>query len=463
MEQDDSTQIASHPIQETTMSNLLKRGTPLVPLRAVHLDLKGLPPTPERLMGLLPILKLAGYNAVLAEWEDTFPWTVDERFRGETFYSAELVQSFQAKAAELGIEIIPLVQCLGHMETPLQIADYAHLREVPDRTDCLNPLAAGATELIRDMVDNVLAVMPGLRYFHLGGDEAWSMGTHPDTRAYIEEHGKAALYLQHVEPLLDRLNEKGIRPILWHDMMKEWSAEALARLGEKCDLMVWGYRGTPDNTDHHHRREIIERMAGAGAPLWGAGAFKCGVGGGPNLPPIAEREENMLGWARAAEEFALVGVCATGWSRSATPTYQYAPIDSCLDVLLHCGVILHDGAVPEGGLDACVAALGELGEAERFRARREAMQRFEDICDSFWQRLRALRQLRADCAVDSARQADHLDRQSLHDLQSRCRKAGELGEALRDHFTGLVPDIWTERLVKSRVLAIEAETEGLST
>jgi hypothetical protein len=37
--------------------------------------------------------------------------------------------------------VIPLVQSLGHMETPLRIEDYRALRELPHRCDGLNPLA----------------------------------------------------------------------------------------------------------------------------------------------------------------------------------------------------------------------------------------------------------------------------------------------------------------------------------
>src|SRR5690349_3888505 len=107
---------------------------------AVHLDLKGVPPTFGRLLELLPIFAAAGYNAILVEWEDMFPWVMDKRFRNETAYTADEVRRFHAEAARHKLEIIPLVQCLGHMETPLQFPEYAHLREVPHKSDVLNPL-----------------------------------------------------------------------------------------------------------------------------------------------------------------------------------------------------------------------------------------------------------------------------------------------------------------------------------
>lgn len=444
------------------MPALVQRSTPLAPIRAVHLDLKGLPPTPERLLGLLPIIKLAHCNAVLMEWEDTFPWTIDERFRGETCYSPELVRDFCARADELGIAVIPLVQCLGHMETPLQVEDYAHLRELPDRTDCLNPLAPGARKLVADMIDDVLALQPQPRHFHLGGDEAWRLGEHPDTRAYIEEHGKAALYLQHVGPLLEQLNAKGIRPILWHDMMKDWPEDALRQLAEHADLMVWGYRGTPETTTHHYNREVIARMAAAEVPLWGAGAFKCGADAGSHLPCPADREENMLGWARAAEEFGMVGLCATGWSRNCTPLPQYAPIDACLDVLIQCGVIMHDGEPAAGGLEACVAALDEIGEGAAFRPRREALQRFVAACDDAWHNIRYMRRILSHLATDPTRPEGGMVQQMWDHLQQGRDRVLADAKTVKTHFLGLTPEVWLDRLLGAATLAVETEVDALA-
>ena len=111
-----------------------------VGLRAIHLDLKGLPPTPERLMQFLRIVAAFRYNAVVVEWEDMFPWTTNKRLRCETAYSPETVKEFVTTAADLGIELIPLVQCLGHLEFVLKHGEYASMREVADKVDVINPL-----------------------------------------------------------------------------------------------------------------------------------------------------------------------------------------------------------------------------------------------------------------------------------------------------------------------------------
>ena len=281
-------------------------------IRGVHLDLKGLPPTPARLLQLPELFAAAGFNAILIEWEDAFPWEADERFRSPTAYSPAVIERFHARARELGLQIIPLVQCLGHMETPLRHEKYAPLRELPDHCDGLNPLAPGARRLVERMIDDVLRRGGPLTHFHLGGDEAWTFGQHPDTKSFIAKHGKAALYLHHVEPLCEMLLSRGIRPILWHDMMLDWDAAALSRLAEKADLIIWSYRGRPDAT-------VIERfaaVAGAaavGARLWGACAFKgADSRGDGELPDVPARMSNAASWAmRHRRSISAVSPCCT--------------------------------------------------------------------------------------------------------------------------------------------------------
>lgn len=161
-----------------------QRSEPIFAIRAVHLDLKGLPPTFERLMDWLELFATLRFNAILVEWEDTFPWTVNEALRGRTFYTPSQVRSFADRAAALDIEIIPLVQSLGHLEHVLQHDVYRALREVPARSDCINPLQEGSVPLIRSLIDDVLTLLPNVKHVHLGGDEAYALATHEQTAAF---------------------------------------------------------------------------------------------------------------------------------------------------------------------------------------------------------------------------------------------------------------------------------------
>lgn len=467
------------------------KASPLAPVRAVHLDLKGLPPTFSRLLKLVEIAKAAGYNALLVEWEDQFPWK-DRRFRSETAYSEKEVLAFHARAGKLGMEIIPLVQCLGHMETWLRLPENKKLREIPDEVDVINPLAPGARVFVESLVNEVLALTPGCRTFHLGGDEAWSFGRHPDTKAFVKKHGKGALYLRHVEPILDRLLSRSIRPLLWHDMMLEWDDRALSILGRKADLCVWAY----DRYDREKRPWIkaldkeerasrlpilngggghpvcdplMKRFLKAGVRLWGSGAYKCG---GMNffhddLPDPVERLENASDWGILAKRFPLRGLISTAWSRNSTNTAQYSPIDASLDLLVGNGLLwngktetpLHtDETWREKVLSAAQKKLESLGEKKRFEVCHRLMANVSRQRRAGWDNAVKTRENLAGMSTDPRRRAGEIPLRMLgylknHQIHSLEKLEREILAGYRD----LVPKIWLERYLAERTEPLRQE------
>jgi hexosaminidase len=432
---------------------------------AVHLDLKGVPPTVERLEGLMPVFRAAGYNAILVEWEDMFPWS-DRRYRCETAFGHDHLNRFYQAAGKHGLEIIPLVQCLGHMETFLGVEGNERLREVPHKSDCLNPLAPGARELVEKLVAEVLAHSPaGLRYFHLGGDEAWTFGTHPDTKAYIEKHeggGKGALYMQHVEPLLQMLNGRGVRPILWHDMMIHWEDAALDGLAKQADLCVWGYSGTHATTRQHWALEHIERFKKHGVTMWGATAYKGAESPDEDLPDPAARQLNCQSWADAAEKFGMVGLVATAWSRYSVDRMQDSPIDAALDVMVLCGRILRDGKAPAGGLAECIEVLDGVGEKGRFEACYAAMKQLAEARRWFWRDVPWLREMIVTATQDVRRRGSGNLVKQLRSMMQGLGKAREAEAAARKAFAGLAPALWIERYLAERIRPMEEELFSLS-
>jgi len=436
---------------EMRSTQLFESHPPVIGRRCVHLDLKGLPPTPERLIRLLKVFAAARYNSVLVEWEDAFPWTVDRRFRSVTAYSPAVVKKFVKTAEDLGMEIIPLVQCLGHMETPLRLPKYAFLRETPSDESVLNPLAPGACELIERMMDDVLTFMPNVKRFHLGGDEAVTFGTHPETRRYIARHGKGALYLHHVEPLLDRLLGQNIRPMLWHDMMREWDSSALRRLARKTDLVLWGYLGHPYAMMNHCNKAMIERFARHKIPLWGATAYKGADGRDIDLPDIDKREANALGWMEAARNYHFTGVIATAWSRWTASIFQNEPIDGALDSALNVGVILHDGKPPKGGIEACRRELCRMGEGRIFDRTRNALSRLGDARNNIWIKIRYLRQLLATVSQDGRRRPCYHMVKLLKDMANDLANAESASNDLRKALSRLLAPVWIKRYIAERM------------
>ncbi len=423
---------------------------PAAGIRGIHFDLKGTPPTPRRLIGLLDVIKAAGYNALLVEWEDMFPWTVDERFRSETAYSDRQVAKFTAEAAARGLEVIPLVQSLGHMETPLSLPEYARLREIEWRSDSLNPLAPGASDLVISMVDDVLRLLPETRYFHLGGDESWTFGRAEETATFIKKNGKAALYLKHIEPVLDHLGRRGVRPILWSDMMHDWPAADQKKVARKADLCPWGYDRHPDVWEHHSGTRWIERFAKNGVTLWGATAYKGATQYNADLCDYAQQEENALGWVEVAARFGMKGLFATGWSRHSTHRAQTQPIDGCLDSLVNVGLILSEGAAP--GRERCLNVLDELGERKRYDACEAACRELSEARRRGWIQVQRVREQITALTDDPRRRGSGMSVRFLVDLRRHLEVGASKAAAdFRKAFKGLMDPIWIERYLTERI------------
>ena len=139
----------------------------------VHIDFKGLPLAPGFLLDRLRELRDAGAAGVLLEWEDMLPLSgVLADYPSPHAYTAEEVQQIVDGAIGIGLEVIPLVQTLGHVEFLLKHEGCAALREDELDFGTLCPSHAEATALVVEVLQQVLALHPKAKRVHIGCDEA---------------------------------------------------------------------------------------------------------------------------------------------------------------------------------------------------------------------------------------------------------------------------------------------------
>ncbi|MDD2706850.1 MAG: family 20 glycosylhydrolase [Verrucomicrobiae bacterium] len=249
--------------------------------RGVHLDFKGLPPRFDRLLKIVDLCAELRVTHLLLEVEDMFPWQKYPMLKRDDSYTLEQMREFGGRCQENKITLVPLIQSFGHMENLLLRKPFVKYREHRDDPRAVCPLKDGVRDIIKRMIDEVAGVFPGIKHFHLGGDEAANFGQCPSCKRYVRRHGAASLYLKQTIPLLDYLeNQCGIRPILWHDMMISWKQSELAFLARKADLMLWIYDQKTWVQNEWNRDvptgEMISRFVKSGMTLWGAGAYRCG-------------------------------------------------------------------------------------------------------------------------------------------------------------------------------------------
>lgn len=438
---------------------------PALPIRGIHFDMKGMQPSPRRLLELLDLCAGLRINAVLMEWEDTFPWHTYPELKSPTAYTTADITAFLKRARENGIEVIPLVQCLGHSEFVLRYKRFAGLRELRNDYGEHCPSNPECARLVMDLVDDVLDLSDGsIKRFHLGGDEAWRMGSCPKCKATIRKKGRDGLYLGHVSPILNRLNYFGIKPILWDDMMRKWPQKALKELGKRADLMAWSYEANPVHAGSHLKEEHLAGFRKAGVNVWGASAYKGGDGAFYDIPDLKARIANNEVWARLANKYGMKGVIATAWGRYNTFMSPCESIEASLDSLVNTALIMWNGKAPVEPEKAALAFL------KGFKGGRDG--RIFDRCQKAAKDLANWQSWDQRWCLELFERAAHLNGEPdrvnpsfvpgmTKNVANSIKKGKQLGEEYIKAHKGLVPDRWLKLYAESRIQPIEHRFESV--
>ncbi len=431
--------------------------------KIVHLDLNGMCPPVCKLIELISIFAKAGYDGLMIGWEDKFPWSQKE-FRSERAFSPDDITVIQKTALDNGLFFIPMIQCLGHMENFLYPERYAHLREIPNRNDCLNPLAPGALEFVMDLLEEMLALSPDIKFIHIGGDEVWTLGMHPDTKAFIERHSKAELYLKHVIPILDMLNERGIKPMLWHDMLIKWDREHLLSIKDRADIVFWGYElPVYEVSDkYHYNIQNIRYFAKLGLNLWGAGAYKGGSGPDSIMPDKQALMNNAQSWYRAAHEFGFKGLIATGWSRYSQFHPPCDPVFLSLDSLFIVSAIFEGNDNKSQALFKMREVLMECGIFEQVEELKTVASEFIRERDVAWACVRNLSQQYEMERKFLQGKNSHISKIMLETLQQQIRKLEQVGARFKKLLSGLTYREQISEFIDTKIDAIKSFVDNKS-
>lgn len=197
--------------QEIELPECSIRDYPLIPYRAVHLDLKHHREKKGYYFNFIDRLARYKVNAVIAEVEDKLGYLRQPEVASSDALSIEDWRDLSEYARERNIEISPLVQGLGHASFILKHERYKSLRDDPENDWAFDPLNPETYKVQFDLYLDAIEAMPYGRYLHIGGDEVETTG---------RNSGKTALELQLI--WLDRVcafaDDHGRTPIFWDDM-----------------------------------------------------------------------------------------------------------------------------------------------------------------------------------------------------------------------------------------------------
>lgn len=171
-------------------------------------------PTLESLYKMLDRLALMGYSMAMLYTEDTV------KLEGRPFfgymrggYTADDLRALDDYANGYGIEVIPCIECYGHMEKYLTWGEAGNIKDT-------EKVLLAREDKTFEFLEQLIATTSGCfrsKRIHIGMDEAWGMGRGKfmDRHGYVEPF---EIFSEFMERLIGITNKYGLKPMMWSDM-----------------------------------------------------------------------------------------------------------------------------------------------------------------------------------------------------------------------------------------------------
>lgn len=236
-------------------------------------------PLISTLENLVRRIALMGLNRLYLYCEDTI------RVAGEPFlgyfrggYTHDELKALDRYAGEFGIEIVPCIQVLGHMEQALQWPAYWPLRDTPKVLLADDPVTY---DYIAKLIAAAAAPFRS-KHIHIGMDEAHGIGS----GVYRQRNGQCRpfdILLSHLRKVTALCQEQGLEPMIWSDMFFRLGSrtnnyydrsavitEEIAReVPEAVRLVYWDY--------YHYEEEFYDEWIKRHRQLGQTPIFATGV------------------------------------------------------------------------------------------------------------------------------------------------------------------------------------------
>lgn len=209
-------------------------------------------PTVSFIKNWIDITADLGYNTLMLYTEDTYE--VDDHpyfgyMRGR--YTQEELKEVDAYAISKGMELIPCIQTLAHLDAIVRWPAYW------DHVDRDNILLAG-DEAVYELIEKMFASLAKCftsRIVNIGMDEAYMIGR----GKYYDLHGdsnRSQVLINHLKKVSEIGSRYGFRFIMWSDMFyrlatgekynvnAKISDDIKKQIPDNVELIYWDYRPT---------------------------------------------------------------------------------------------------------------------------------------------------------------------------------------------------------------------------
>lgn len=192
--------------------------------RGYHFTLGGgMMPNYRRMREIIVQLAEWKYNKLIFEYDDRFPLICHPELVHPNAWSADELKSLIALAESYFIEVIPLLDSLGHVAHYLSHPEYAHLAENPGQIHEMCPQKPETLKLMEEIWEEVLAFHPHSKYAHITGDEVFQVRKFCDKcQPYADAGRLAELFCDYYTKLSRFIIAHGKTPIIWGDMLLKY-------------------------------------------------------------------------------------------------------------------------------------------------------------------------------------------------------------------------------------------------
>lgn len=288
------------------------------------------------LKSFIRLIREMGYTTLMLYTEDTYEVDGQPYFgymRGR--YSKEELKEIDRLAGEQGIELIPCIQTLAHLNGIVRWPVYEKI------TDC-NDILLAEDERTYKLIDDMFTSLEECytcRLVNIGLDEAFMVGLGKYLRlhGYEDPHG---IFVRHLHKVREIAANHGFRVLMWGDMLfrtyndGEYQCESPVvgeqvpdEIPEDVGVIYWDYYDYREKNELHYH-EMFRAHRKLSHELW----FACGGWTWSGFSPrnyLTEIVDNVT--FPLCEEYGVEHVIVTMWGNDGC----VCPVYAALPALFH--------------------------------------------------------------------------------------------------------------------------------
>ena len=239
--------------------------------------------SPGKVKEFASLISGMGYNMLMLYTEDTYEIAGEPFFgymRGR--YTADEIRDIDAHCRSVGIELIPCIQTLAHLNQVRRWPGYASLFDIGD-------ILMAGDPAVYDFIDKMFSSVSQCftsRRIHIGMDEAYMLGR----GRYLDKNGsedRTLIMRGHLAKVAELAGKYGLTPMMWSDMFSNLCTDGATvpqdlkdAVPAGVELVYWDYYST-DIAHYDAKLSIHEQFTDN--PTVFAGGIWTWTGFSPNL------------------------------------------------------------------------------------------------------------------------------------------------------------------------------------